>query len=544
MDVKTIDSALLVEMITNGSNKLYNNYKIIDDLNVFPVPDGDTGTNMSMTMRSGVEAISNLKKNEINNVFKHLSRGLLMGARGNSGVILSQIFRGMHLYIKDLDLESIDATHLSKLFESGVTASYKAVNVPVEGTILTVSREASEELANVVTEKTTINDALKIYLKAGKKSLDNTPNLLPVLKEAGVVDSGGAGFLEVVEGMLLALEGTIIETDEIEVETHSHDMQIDVDSIEFAYCTEFIVNLNEEVKKETVLKAISDYGDSVVVVVDEDILKIHIHTNQPGEILTIAQGYGEFVTIKIENMKVQATASPSPKKAKKTKPQNAERVPYAIITVADGQGLVNTFEECGADYVINGGQSMNPSTEDFVSAIKEVHAENVIIIPNNSNVILSAKQAKKMVRGTKVEVLNSKTIAQGYSAILQFDPELDIKKNSKNMGNAISHVKTGEITYAVRNTEINNIKIEENDFMGIIDGNIEICEKERKECLKRMFTNLLDEDSEIVTLFYGKTVEQSELDDIENILSEINDEVELELISGQQEIYSYIIAVE
>lgn len=542
MSVTTIDSPLFKKMITNGAINLKNQHKEIDALNVFPVPDGDTGTNMQMTMMSGVSEMNNQTSTSIIDLAKSLSRGLLMGARGNSGVILSQFFRGMYVKIKDIAKEELNLSDFIECLKSGYEVAYKAVMEPVEGTILTVVREAAQK----VIEKANYNsleELMEDYIKEAHKSLDNTPNLLPVLKEAGVVDSGGAGFTKVAEGMLMALKGEILESAEEETEASHEGAQKNIEAnIKYGYCTEFIVDVkNEDLLNEDELRnTLLSMGDSLVLVRDESLLKVHVHVNYPGKVLEIAQTFGEFVKIKVENMRLQHSELINKEEAHKTVPHKK----YGIIAVCFGEGIKNTFNELGVDYIIDGGQTMNPPTEEFVKAVKAVNADNVIIIPNNSNVILSAEQATKLCEGVNISVIKAKTVAQGYSALTVFNPDEEIDENINNMTEVIKNTISGEITYAVRDTEIKGVKITSGDYMGICNGDIIVSIKSRVDATKELLKKSISDESSIVTIFVGNGVEEDEVSELSDYVAELNEDVEVEVIEGNQEIYSYIIAVE
>ncbi len=542
MGVSSISVALLKKMVMNGAINLKNNHKEIDQLNVFPVPDGDTGTNMSMTVMSGVREMNDCKSSSIIEVAKVLSRGALMGARGNSGVILSQFFRGLYVGLKDIKHNTLNIKEFMNCLDSGCQIAYKAVMEPVEGTILTVVREAAENTRKNIENFKSIDELMDCYITEARKSLNNTPNLLPVLKEAGVVDSGGAGFCKIIEGMIMALEGNILEANEENKEQQKNAASSVEADIKFGYCTEFIVNLNKpKCFDEKELKAsLSLLGDSLVVVKDDDIVKVHVHTNRPGQALEIAQSYGEFVTLKIENMRLQHSELKDGAKEEDEKPRKS----FALISVCFGDGIENTFKDLGVDYVIEGGQTMNPSTEAFVEAIKSVNADNIIIIPNNSNVIMAAKQAASMVADSHVEVIRAKTIAQGYSSLMYFDPEADMETNLSQMTEAINNVTSGEITYSIRDTEIGGVKIKANDYMGIANGEIIVSTKERIDALKSLLENCINEDSQIVTFFYGNDVNKEEINMLEELCTTMNSDVDVEIIEGKQDIYSYIIAVE
>ena len=547
MSVKEIDVDLFKKMVINGAINLKNNHAEVDALNVFPVPDGDTGTNMSMTITSGVRELENCESSSIIENAKVLSRGALMGARGNSGVILSQFFRGIYVGLKEIQHNYLTIEEFMNCLLSGRKIAYKAVMAPVEGTILTVVREAAENTESHLNEFDTIDALLEFYYNEAEKTLANTPELLPVLKEAGVVDSGGAGFCKIIEGMLMALKGEILEAKE--AKPQEDEASDAAQEIKFAYCTEFILDLRkpDTFEERELTATLSLLGDSLVVIRDTKTVKVHIHTNRPGRVLEIAQKSGEFQTLKVENMHLQhshleegAKGAKAPEAPKANEPKKE----FALIAVCFGDGIVNTFKELGVDYVIEGGQTMNPSTEAFVSAIKAVNAKNVIIIPNNGNVVMAAKQAAGMVRGSKVEVILAKTIAQGYASLINYNPEATMEENLQAMGESIAHVKSGEVTYSVRDTEINGVKIVAGDYMGIADGEIIVSVKEEKDAVKGLLEKMIDEESEIATFFCGKDVTEEEKALVEEMCLEINKNLDVEIIDGNQDIYSYIIAVE
>lgn len=550
MSVTTIDVDLFRKMVINGAINLKNNHAEVDALNVFPVPDGDTGTNMSMTVTSGVRELENCESSSIIENAKVLSRGALMGARGNSGVILSQFFRGLYVGLKEIKENYLTIEDFMNCLLSGRKIAYKAVMTPVEGTILTVVREAAEKTQEHFSEFKTIDELLEFYYSEAQKTLANTPELLPVLKEAGVVDSGGAGFCKIIEGMVMALRGEILEAKDAKEKSESAASTVDTD-IKFGYCTEFIVELKkpETFEERELTATLSLLGDSLVVVRDDNVVKVHVHTNRPGRVLEIAQKSGEFVTLKIENMRLQhshlqeGAKAVNEEKAKEVK-ANEPKKEFALIAVCFGDGIVQTFKELGVDYVIEGGQTMNPSTEAFVSAIKAVNAKNVIIIPNNGNVVMAAKQAASMTRGTKVEVLLAKTIAQGYASLINYNPEASMDENLAAMNEQIKNVKSGEITYSVRDTEINGVKITAGDYMGIADGEIVISVKEEMDALKGLLEKMLTDESEIITFFCGKDVKDEDKALLEDACLAINPDLDVEIIDGKQDIYSYIIAVE
>ena len=541
MAVSSISVALFKKMVMNGAINLKNNHKKIDELNVFPVPDGDTGTNMSMTVMSGVREMDSCESSSIIEVGKVLSRGALMGARGNSGVILSQFFRGVYVGMQKLDHNELTVEDFMNCLDSGCKVAYKAVMEPVEGTILTVVREAAENTKQHLNEFKTIDQLLKYYHSEAQKSLNNTPNLLPVLKEAVVVDRGGAGFLEIVEGMIMALNGKMLEASEATPKQASAAGNLDVE-IKFGYCTEFILDLKDpqNFDEGTLKSVLSMLGDSLVVVKDDNICKVHVHTNRPGRALEAAQKYGEFVTLKIENMRLQHSSLKEGASDEESQPKKH----FALVAVCFGEGISQTFKDLGVDYIIEGGQTMNPSTEAFVEACKAVHAENIIIIPNNGNVVMAAAQAAKLMDKSRVEVLKAKTIAQGYASLMTFDAEQTMEANLEAMTEAVEHVKTGEVTYSIRDTEIGGVKIAAGDFMGIANGEIIVSTKNQKDALNGTLESLIDEESQIVTFFCGNDAKEEEIELLEDMCRTYNSSVEVEIIEGKQDIYSYIIAVE
>ena len=546
MTYTNINGSLFKKMVINGAINLKNDLKEIDDLNVFPVPDGDTGTNMSMTMMSGVRDIQNSEAISVTEISKTLSRGLLMGARGNSGVILSQFFRGIYTGMENIKGSAATVNEFIDCLVSGYKVAYKAVMNPVEGTILTVMREAGEQVDANRKQLKSVDAVLAKYVEYAEISLANTPNILPVLKDAGVVDSGGAGFLKVIKGMLMALEGVMLESKTPQAETNQNvQANFDTKDIKFGYCTEFILILNKpDVFQESDLRGpLSIIGDSLVVVKDEDLLKIHVHTNNPGRALNMAQRHGEFKTIKIENMRLQHTELIN-NEPKKPQVINTERKKYALVAVCFGDGIKEVFKELGVDYIIDGGQTMNPSTEDFVKAVEALNAENIIIIPNNSNVIMAAEQTKKLCDNANIEVLRTKTIAHGYASLMAFDETASLEENAESMTAAIKNVKAAEVTYAVRDTEINGVKIKSGDFMGILNGEIVISTEKRVDAVKHVLENSITEETLIVTLFSGADVASSEVKELEEYTRSLNSEVEVQVVDGKQEIYSYIVAVE
>lgn len=542
-----INGLLFKQMLESGANNLTNKFPEIDALNVFPVPDGDTGTNMSLTFNAGVKDALACGSEDVCEVAKVLSKGLLMGARGNSGVITSQIFRGLAQGVEGM--KEINGFQLANALVNGSRVAYKAVMRPVEGTILTVVREAADYTYAFAsqTADVTCEAVMDKMVEESIESLKRTPELLPVLKEVGVVDSGGAGLVTILQGFASAIKGTIIaKKDQNEsVESAGAGME----SEEFGYCTEFIVRLDDTTRmtfQEEVLRdALANIGNSIVCVQDEDIVKVHVHTLTPGKALDLGQRYGEFVKLKIENMQEQhenimmntTKEDVTPKEAAKPKAK------YAIITVAAGNGLAEMFKELRADYVISGGQTMNPSTEDFVEAIKKVNAENIFLLPNNSNIVLAAQQAADVMEEYHVHVIPSKTIPQGLCACIMFNPDVEFDINLSEMNDAISLVKTGQVTYAIKDTTFEGMEIKAGDYMGIKEKDIVVSTVDKMQATKELINQLVDEDSEIVTLIYGEGVSEAEANEISEYIIETYD-IEVEVNNGEQPVYSFIIGVE
>lgn len=567
--MKSINSETFKMMLLSGANNLYNNYPEIDALNVFPVPDGDTGMNMNLTMQSGAKEISNRNDDDIYTIAKVFSKGLLMGARGNSGVITSQIFRG----IADgmASKVSIDAYELASAFENGTRVAYKAVIKPVEGTILTVIRESSEYLAKHVDENTSIEKAFDLLLKEARKSLERTPDLLPVLKEVGVVDSGGAGLIKILEGMQSALNGEFID----KVNATSTDIKgsaqvaADENNDEFGYCTEFIMRLGPDSVKRPFQKnrftsVLNSHGNSLVVVQDEDIVKVHVHTLNPGNILSYAQNFGEFVKLKIENMTEQhneillnemnknndeKSAAAKLKEAPLSAPKEKKETPlkeYALIATSSGKGIDEYFKEIGVDEIVSGGQTMNPSTNDFLEKIEKVHAKTVYLFPNNGNIILAANQARDVLEGkVEVVVIPTKTIMQGIVASMNFNPEFDSKINAEEMTNAIDTVKSGSVTFSIKDTEIDGVKVKKDEYMAIKESkNIISSHKNKFDALKDLVKHLVDEDSSILTILVGNDINDKELKRIEDYYNKEYKNIDCDIKRGDQPVYSFIVGVE
>ncbi|MGD9605209.1 MAG: DAK2 domain-containing protein [Bacilli bacterium] len=560
MDIFKLDGLLFKTLILNGAENLKLNYKQVDALNVFPVPDGDTGTNMRMTMEGGINEIYNSDELNISEFSKKLQRGMLMGARGNSGVILSQLFRGIYKGFEEHN--HVDAIGLAKAFDVGVKQAYKAVMKPVEGTILTVAREATEKMMQISSSRMSINEFFVELIDEAKASLVRTPNLLPVLKEAGVVDSGGAGLVYVLEGMSLALEGKFLSEKPVEGAMHTVSTKFlnsNVD-VTFGYCTEFIVKMKPEANTSefnegVVTSMLSPIGDSIVVVHDEDILKVHVHTLAPGDVLNIGQKFGEFVSLKIENMTIQHHENKEFMMAANNGNGVAEEVPaapkkpdvrkkYAIVAVASGSGIIKTFTEMGADYIVAGGQSMNPSTEDFIRGFDTLNAENIIVLPNNKNIILAARQSAKIYKESKVYVLETKSIAQGFSALTMIDLNGEPDQILNDLKQVIDNVTTGLITYSIRDTDLDGIHIRKDDFIGICNNKIVASNRRRSEAVKALLKAGITDEKEIITIIYGQDVTQREANELVKFIEKNYSNLEIDVIEGNQEVYSYILAIE
>ncbi|WP_042348966.1 DAK2 domain-containing protein [Bacillus massiliigorillae] len=559
MSITSIDGKRFAEMIILGAHQLSANAKLVDALNVFPVPDGDTGTNMNLSMTSGAKEVENNIQEHIGKVGSALSKGLLMGARGNSGVILSQLFRG---FSKKIEANAtINSSEFAAAFDAGVATAYKAVMKPVEGTILTVAKDAAKAAVQSAEKNTDIVKVMEDIVKEANASLQRTPNLLPVLKEVGVVDSGGQGLVFVYEGFLAQLKGeklgeriTSSQPSMDQLVSAEHHMNVNEhmngEEIEFGYCTEFMVRFEDDKVKnhpfveEEFRNTLSEYGDSLLVISDDEIVKVHIHSEQPGECLNYGQKFGSLIKIKVDNMREQFSSVYGDDSAKQQQPVLSKKTEeYGIVTVAMGSGISDLFKSIGAKAVIEGGQTMNPSTEDIVKAIREVNAKNVIILPNNKNIIMAAQQSVDLV-DENVIVIPSKTVPQGMAALLAFNPSLQAEDNESAMTEALSHVKTGQITFAVRDTSIDGLEIENGDFMGLSEGKITNKSKDKLEAAKELLQNMIDEDAEILTIIYGEDVNEDEVAQLVAFCEENFEDVEVELHDGKQPLYSFIFSVE
>ncbi len=540
-----------------GAHHLYQNADYVDSLNVFPVPDGDTGTNMNLSMSSGAKETEANAVAHLGQTALALSKGLLMGARGNSGVILSQLFRG---FGKSIENEaSVDGVKFAAALKYGVETAYKAVMKPVEGTILTVAKDAANAGVEKASSTEDLITVMEAILEESRASLERTPDLLPVLKEVGVVDSGGQGLVYVYEGFLACLKGeelpertTVESMDDLVSAEHHRNVQgfMNTEDIEFGYCTEFMVKFEDKKLQENPYdesnfrQALSQFGDSLLVISDEEVAKVHIHTEQPGDALNYGQKFGSLIKIKIENMREQHIEIVGENYSTQNKvKKEAVKHPYAVVTVAMGPGIAELLKSVGASAVIEGGQTMNPSTEDIVKAIKEVGAERVLILPNNKNIIMAAEQAAEVI-GIEAAVVPTKTVPEGLAAILAFNPEAEVSVNVSAMSEAASYVKTGQVTHAVRDTSIDGVEITKDDFMGISGGKIVTSTNSLDEVMKTLLASLIDEEDEIVTIIYGEDVSKEEASTIVSYVEDNFDHVEVELYDGKQPLYPYIISVE
>ena len=549
--MEKINGLVLAEMIDLGSKNLAKNAEKINALNVFPVPDGDTGTNMNLSMSSGAkETAANVVEN-IGELGKSFSKGLLMGARGNSGVILSQLFRGMSQYIADK--KEVNAKEFAEAIQNGVSIAYKAIIKPVEGTILTVAREAAEAGLKAAENTTSVVEVMEAIYAEAQASLKRTPELLPILKEVGVVDSGGQGLVCVYQGFVAALKGEKIEGLEA-VETNLVDMQFEDDhdmdfmnpeDIVYGFCTEFTVRLDKEKKEfneDKFREDMSKFGDSLLVISDSEFVKIHVHTENPGDVFNYGQQYGELIKIKSDNMREQHREVLRKQEAKQTTAPK-ELKEQAMISISMGAGLSKVLTSMGVDYIVEGGQTMNPSTEDIMKAIKEVNAKNIFIFPNNKNIQLAAKQAAELAE-ENVFVIESKTAPQGLAAVMVFNPQASADENFANMQEVLSTVSTLEVTHAVRDTNIEGVEIKKDEFMGIKDGKIVVSNLSLNTVLEELLEKSIDEDKEIVTLYLGEESTEEYTDFLEQLIEEKYPDVEVELIESGQPVYPYIIGVE
>ncbi|MDF2510987.1 MAG: hypothetical protein K0S04_853 [Herbinix sp.] len=557
MVVKTIDAQTLKKMFLAGAASIEAKKEIINELNVFPVPDGDTGTNMTLTIMSAVKEVNALSNPTIEELAKAISGGSLRGARGNSGVILSQLFRGFSKEIKDF--KEINVTIMANALQKAVETAYRAVMKPKEGTILTVARGGAEKAAELVSETEDMVYFCKEVIAHMEVVLKNTPELLPVLKEAGVVDSGGQGLLEIVKGAYDALTGKEVSFENIttsEVSTGAGRERISTDDIKFGYCTEFIIMVEKEYNEqiEEGFKAyLESIGDSLVVVSDDDVVKVHVHTNDPGLAIQKALTYGSLTRMKIDNMREEhnerlikdAEKVAQAQKAEVKKPVEAKpRKKAGFIAVSMGEGLDEIFTGLGVDYIIKGGQTMNPSTEDMLTAISEVNADNIFILPNNGNIILAAEQAKQLTEDKNIHVIPSKTVPQGITAVINFVYDKAPEENVVRMTEEMMKVKSGQVTYAVRDTSLDGKEIKQGNIMGIGDKTILAVGEEVAATSLELIQCLANDDSELISLYYGEEVKEEEANALAEVIMEKYPNLDVEIHYGGQPIYYYVLSVE
>lgn len=554
MITNTINARLCAKMFLAGAKNLESKKEWINELNVFPVPDGDTGTNMTLTIMSAAKEVASLPEITMEALAKAISSGSLRGARGNSGVILSQLFRGFTKGIKEY--EEIDTVILASAMQKAVETAYKAVMKPKEGTILTVAKGAADKASELAETDMDMKTFIGKVIDHADGVLAQTPEMLPVLKEAGVVDSGGQGLMQVLRGAYDAFLGKEIDYS-IEGAQSSSPLakaapQAEAD-IKFGYCTEFIIMLEKEYTDVTELEFkafLSSIGDSIVVVSDDDIVKVHVHTNDPGKAISKALTYGSLTKMKIDNMREEhqeKLIKDAEKLAAQQKEEEALKAPkkeVGFISVSIGEGVGQIFKDLGVDYLIEGGQTMNPSTEDMLKAIEKVNADTVFIFPNNKNIILAANQAKVLTKGKEVIVMPTKTVPQGISAMINYNAELSVKENEEAMKESIQLVKTGQITYAVRDTHIEDKEIRQGDIMGIGDSSILAVGQDIQKVSEETVEKMLDEESELISIYYGSEVKQEQAEALRNILAEKWPDCEVEVYSGGQPIYYYVISVE
>ncbi|HBC4036224.1 TPA: fatty acid kinase catalytic subunit FakA [Staphylococcus aureus] len=547
--ISKINGKLFADMIIQGAQNLSNNADLVDSLNVYPVPDGDTGTNMNLTMTSGREEVENNLSKNIGELGKTFSKGLLMGARGNSGVILSQLFRG---FCKNIESESeINSKLLAESFQAGVETAYKAVMKPVEGTILTVAKDAAQAAIEKANNTEDCIELMEYIIVKANESLENTPNLLAVLKEVGVVDSGGKGLLCVYEGFLKALKGEKVEAkvakidkDEFVHDEHDFHGVINTEDIIYGYCTEMMVRFGKNKKafdEQEFRQDMSQFGDSLLVINDEEIVKVHVHTEYPGKVFNYGQQYGELIKLKVENMREQHREVI--RKEQHTAKPKMETVETAIITISMGEGISEIFKSMGATHIISGGQTMNPSTEDIVKVIEQSKCKRAIILPNNKNILMASEQAASIVDAEAV-VIPTKSIPQGISALFQYDVDATLEENKAQMADSVNNVKSGSLTYAVRDTKIDCVEIKKDAFMGLIEDKIVSSQSDQLTTVTELLNEMLAEDSEILTVIIGQDAEQAVTDNMINWIEEQYPDVEVEVHEGGQPIYQYFFSVE
>ncbi|MGM0165289.1 DAK2 protein [Enterococcus sp. AZ135] len=560
MKVTEISASQFQEMVEAGAKRLQVNAEYVNSLNVFPVPDGDTGTNMNLSMTSGATAVVNSASEKVGELANVLAKGLLMGARGNSGVILSQLFRGFSKSI--LDVDTLNAEDLAKALVHGVETAYKAVMKPVEGTILTVARESAKAGERKARQTDDVIEVMTAVVKSGKKALDKTPDMLPVLKEVGVVDSGGQGLLFIYEGFLNALNGDFqaddtyepspAEMDEMVNAEHHRSIQgqLATADIKFGYCTEIMVRLGEgptvdsNFDYDTFRNYLDGIGDSLLVVNDDEIVKVHVHTEHPGEVMNYGQKFGALIKVKVDNMRLQhETILEHDEEVAAFEAAPVEHQPYAVIAIAAGEGVQELFKSLGVAYVISGGQTMNPSTEDILKAIKEVNADQVIVLPNNKNIFMAADQAAE-VADIPVAVVPSKTVSQGMTAMLAFNGDQSLEDNKTAMTEMLESVVSGQITNAIRDTAIDGVEIHEGDYLGMIDGKIILSEADKYQAALDTLNKMISEDIEIITIIVGEEGTQTEAEKLSEAIEASYPDLEVEIHEGKQPVYPYLLSAE
>lgn len=525
--MKYIDGKTLKDMIVASANYLYNNRGEVDKLNVFPVPDGDTGTNMAYTLLYAAKELEKVQ-DTVKEVLEATSKGTLMGAKGNSGVILSQIFKGFAKHLKNL--KKISTCDFALGLKAGVEAAYKAVMRPVEGTILTVSRETAEEALRICREVQEFEDFLERLIGKAEQSLENTPNLLPILKEAGVVDSGGMGFVYVLRGMLQGLKGNKIEI--VEDLEEKKELQLHKEELKYLYCTEILVKTNKKYSEALFKERFKNFGDSLVVVAEDDLLKVHVHTNNPGLVLEEGVKIGELIKVKIDNMKLQHETIIGENKNPKKK--------YGILVVATGEGVKEIFENLGCDVIVDGGQTMNPSTNEILQGIEKINAEYIFVFPNNKNIVMACEQAKKLT-DKKVKVISTRNFNEAVTAILALDLEKEFDENVRIIEEVLKNVKTIEVTFAVRESKVNGFDIKEGDVLGFIDEKLELVGKDYNEVAEKLIAKAISPDTSLITIYYGKDVTRERAEGLRNLISK---DVEVEIHYGGQPLYYYVISIE
>ena len=558
--MKTITAQDFRAMVEIGEMRLSENAEFVNSLNVFPVPDGDTGTNMMLSFKSGAERVANSTATTVGDLAQDLAKGLLMGARGNSGVILSQLFRGFSKAV--VGKEVITGEELAQAFTNGVETAYKAVMKPVEGTILTVARESAKRGVRKLETSNDIIEVMGSVLRGAEKSLAKTPDLLPVLKEVGVVDSGGQGLVFIYNGFFEALTGEDVPVQSLQsnkidlTSVAHHESGVDYEhvstgDIKFGYCTEIMVKIGEgetvvdTFDYDTFRNYLNELGDSLLVVADDEIIKVHVHTERPGEVMNYGQRFGSLMKVKVDNMRLQhEEVLKTDYTAKVKEAVQKQKAEYGIVAVAAGEGVQELFKSMGVTTIINGGQTMNPSTEDILQAVKEAHAEKVIVLPNNKNIQMAANQAAEVSEDAAVAVVATRTISEGLASLLAFNPEASLEDNQAAMSEQMALVSSGQITNAVRDTNIDGVEIKKDDFMGIVDGKILVSIADRKEATLATIDKMIDEDSEILTIIYGEDADASEVEEITEAVEAKYPDVEVEVHEGNQPVYTYLLSVE